>query len=242
MVGYIKLWRSSVDNKLYFTEPFTHWQAWVDLLLLANYKDSQVLIRGIYVEVKRGQVVAGEEFLAHRWKWSRDKVRRFMSHLESETIQQIRQQKSNVITLITIVNWENYQSDNTTDDTTNKTANNTTEKQQTIQQKNILKNSKEDIRNTKKVYGEFNNILLTEDEYRKLTERFGAADCCRRIDDLSMGISSKGYKYKSHYATILSWDRLEKKRNPTPPTKTESLTLNEKFRIEDAKKVKHDGS
>jgi hypothetical protein len=57
-----------------------------------------------------------------------------------------------------------------------------------------------------------------------------------------MGISSKGYKYKSHYATILSWDRLEKKRNPTPPTKTESLTLNEKFRIEDAKKVKHDGT
>lgn len=130
--GYIKLWRSSVDNKLYFAEPFTKWQAWQDLLLLANHKNSTTkVVRGITVEIKRGQVLAGEEFLAERWKWSRGKVRRFLQQLEAKTVQQIVQQKNNVITIISIVNWEIYQGDGTTDGTAFEPTNGTTDGQQT---------------------------------------------------------------------------------------------------------------
>src|SRR3990167_3118246 len=53
----------------------------------------------------------------------------------------------------------------------------------------------------KKAYGEFGNVLLTEDEYRKLEERFNS-QLSAMIENLSGGIESKGYKYKSHYATI----------------------------------------
>ena len=83
--GYIKLWRSSAEHKDYFSEPFTRWQAWIDLLLLANYKNNHAYVRGIPVEVKPGQVMAGEEFLAKRWKWSRNKVRRYFAQLSSKT-------------------------------------------------------------------------------------------------------------------------------------------------------------
>lgn len=141
--GYIKLWRSSVDSKLYFMEPFSKWQAWQDLLLLANHKDSTAVIRGIPVEIKRGQVLAGEEFLADRWKWSRGKVRRFLQYLEGKTVQQIVQQKNNIITTITIVNWDCYQGDSTTDDTADSTPNSTTNGQQT----DTLKNDK-NVKNT----------------------------------------------------------------------------------------------
>lgn len=60
-------------------------------------------------------------------------------------------------------------------------------------------------------HGKFNNVLLTEEELRKLQELYPDT-WQERIDDLSFGLETKGYKYKSHYAVILSWDRTDKKR------------------------------
>ncbi len=60
----------------------------------------------------------------------------------------------------------------------------------------------------KKIYGEFKNVLLTEDEYIKLKTKF--KDIAEKIESLSAYIESKGAKYKSHYATILNWDRRDK--------------------------------
>lgn len=63
-------------------------------------------------------------------------------------------------------------------------------------------------------YGEYKNVLLTDDELEKLKDRF--PDWQDRIERLSLYIESKGAKYKSHYATILSWDRREnEQRNKT---------------------------
>ncbi len=64
-------------------------------------------------------------------------------------------------------------------------------------------------------YGEYKNVLLTDEELEKLKERF-PQDWERRIEDLSLGIESKGYKYKSHYAAILSWARRDEAREPSP--------------------------
>jgi len=57
------------------------------------------------------------------------------------------------------------------------------------------------------IYGEFKNVLLSDDDYKKLVDKFSERGTKERIEDLSKGIASKGYKYKSHYATILNWDR-----------------------------------
>lgn len=64
-------------------------------------------------------------------------------------------------------------------------------------------------------YGEYKNVLLTDEELEKLKERF-PQDWERRIEDLSLGIESKGYKYKSHYAALLSWARRDEARKPSP--------------------------
>ncbi len=63
---------------------------------------------------------------------------------------------------------------------------------------------------TKKKYGEFNNVLLTDKEYQKLKERF--TDYTEKIESLSAGLESKGYKYGSHYATILNWERRDREQ------------------------------
>ena len=73
------------------------------------------------------------------------------------------------------------------------------------------KKRKEDIKHK---YGTFNNVLLTDDEYKKLQDKF--TDLGERIERLSLYISSSGKSYKSHYATILSWakkDETEKPKN-----------------------------
>jgi len=68
----------------------------------------------------------------------------------------------------------------------------------------------------KKRHGEFQNVLLTSEEYGKLKDKFGAG-AEGRIESLSSYMESRGKSYKSHYATILSWSRKEAhatNRNP----------------------------
>jgi len=121
--GWIKLHRQIIDSDDWLHEQFTRGQAWVDMLLLANHAGNSIRVRGIILNIERGQLGWSEERLAKRWKWSRGKARRFFSELESKSVQRIVQQKNNVISVITILNYEKYQSCDTTDDTTDDTPN-----------------------------------------------------------------------------------------------------------------------
>lgn len=60
-------------------------------------------------------------------------------------------------------------------------------------------------------YGEYRNVLLTDEEYGKLQQLF-PNDLQERIERLSEYMASKGAKYKSHYATIRSWANRDKKQ------------------------------
>lgn len=70
---------------------------------------------------------------------------------------------------------------------------------------NIIRNN-----HNKNIYAEM--VALTADEYFRLVERFGEESTKDRITSLSLYKQSKGVKYKSDYATILNWDRMEQKR------------------------------
>lgn len=70
-------------------------------------------------------------------------------------------------------------------------------------------------------FGEFQNVLLLEEEFKKLEERF-PTDLDKRIERLSGYIASSGKKYKSHYATIISWARKDAEQ-PVLVRKRESV-------------------
>lgn len=114
--GWIKLYRKIQDWEWYFDEPFTHTQAWIDMLLIANHQKRSISVRGNLVTVERGQIGHSERTLAQRWHWSRNKVRRFLECLKTK--QQIEQQNSNILNVITIINYGQYQQNDTTDGTT----------------------------------------------------------------------------------------------------------------------------
>lgn len=139
--GYFRIYRCIQDNPLWQEKPFDRARAWIDLILQARYEDSYVRIRGVKVSLNRGDVGVSEVGLADRWGWSRGKVRRFLDELETE--QQIVQQKNNVTSLISVVNYDLYQADGTADGT----ANNTADGQQTDTNKkgNKVKNIKNQL-------------------------------------------------------------------------------------------------
>ena len=92
------------------------------------------------------------------------------------------------------------------------------------------KESKKKTIPIKQKMGEFLNVFLTTEEYGKLIAKFGDTDTKERIERLSSGIASKGYKYKDHYATILNWARRDKEekggvnqRNPRKIPKASEL-------------------
>jgi len=148
--GWIKVHRRIMESDYWLSEPFTRAQAWIDLLLLANHKDGTVRKRGILFEVKRGQVGYSEETLADRWRWSRGKVRRFLGELK--TRQQIErdpvQQNKKLSYLITIENYDLYQSDSTINETVDDTTSGTTDGQQTDNKRYRNKNVKK-VKNEK---------------------------------------------------------------------------------------------
>ena len=66
---------------------------------------------------------------------------------------------------------------------------------------------------TKHKHGEYNNVLLTDEELDKLQAEY--PDCQERIDRLSGYIASTGKVYKSHYATIRQWAKRDIKQTKT---------------------------
>lgn len=106
--GYIKLWRCIEDNDLWQEKPFDRARAWIDLIRKARHEDGAVWIRGIEMQLEKGQLAWSEAALAQNWGWSRNKVRRFLKMLKTK--HQIEQENNNVTNVITIKNYDMYNS------------------------------------------------------------------------------------------------------------------------------------
>lgn len=66
---------------------------------------------------------------------------------------------------------------------------------------------------TRHKYGEYNNVLLSDEDVEKLKSEF-PADHQERIERLSCYIASTGKSYKNHLATIRNWARKDVQQKP----------------------------
>lgn len=230
MEGWIKIHRKIMDNPLYLSEPFTRMQAWIDLLLLANHKEGFFYVRGNKVVVGRGQVGTSSRTLASRWQWSRGKVERFLKDLENDN--QIEPQKNNVITLISICNYDDYQ--NTEPQTEPQTSRRqTTDGPQTEPQtdrnkndkkeKNEKNNKEEDIfispetKIKNEAFEKFNKLVdenatnvrrikkqMTEEQFMKLMKKYNLSQIMKKIESLE-NYKDAPKRYTSVYLTVKHW-------------------------------------
>jgi hypothetical protein len=117
--GHIKLSRKQMNGRDLLWEdgtPFDSRSAWVYLLFKAAWKPSDYRTGNRVDHLERGEFVASLRYLAERWGWSKDRVRRFLQLLTKA--RRIAPQKRDSGrdshgTVYLILNYDSYQ---TTDD------------------------------------------------------------------------------------------------------------------------------
>lgn len=92
---------------LWKIKPFSPGHAWIDLLMLAEYKPSKGLFRGGFYDLRPGQLITSDQTLANRWGWTRKKARLFLQRLEKDEM--LNNKRDNRKSIITICNWGDYQ-------------------------------------------------------------------------------------------------------------------------------------
>lgn len=155
--GWIKLWRKSQKNPLYFKEPFDKWHAWQDLLLMAEYEGKD-----------KGKLLITLKKLKNRWFWgSTYKVLKFLENLKENFMIDFQSTRGrDGKTTITIKNYEVYQ-------TKKKTA----EEPKKEGEKNFYENTR---RNTSLLREEVISNTTDKSVDGKQDEYFDPSDLIRR--------------------------------------------------------------
>ena len=93
--NWIKLNRKIWDSFIWSFDDPKYTLAWIDMLLMANYKDKQIRCRGTVETIRRGSFVTSILKLAERWGMNRKTVKNFLDVL----------QQNGMITYITSNRW-----------------------------------------------------------------------------------------------------------------------------------------
>ena len=104
--GWISIHRKIMKKGWY--KKSDHFRLWIHLLLKANHKPNEFWFNGKNTIVKRGQFITGRKTLAIEIGISESKIERILNHFEKSE-QQIEQLKTNRNRLITITNYNQYQ-------------------------------------------------------------------------------------------------------------------------------------
>lgn len=107
--GWIKLDRNILNSWVWDNEePFDKRSAFLDILIRVNHEDKHLLCNsGTLALIKRGEIMTSIRGLSERWKWSKDKVLRFLRMLEKAKIIEKRSNKE--YTILKIVGYDESQ-------------------------------------------------------------------------------------------------------------------------------------
>lgn len=192
--GWISIHRQLQKHWIWKDKPFSKGQAWIDLIMLANYEDKKIPYKGEVITCERGTVNLSISVLAERWGWGREKTRKFLRLLEADKMVTVNATRHR--TTITIENYTFYNNKPSTKPTTNR------------QQIDITNN----INN--------NNI----GRFTPPTVKEVAAYCEERGNNISPEAfidyySSKGWmvgknKMKDWKAAVRNWERRQRAEEP----------------------------
>jgi hypothetical protein len=89
-------------------EPFTRREAFLWLVSEAAWKPRAFRVAGQIINLKRGQLAHSIRYIADQWHWLKSNVHRFLECLKNGTL--IETENGTGITVITICNYNKYQS------------------------------------------------------------------------------------------------------------------------------------
>lgn len=115
MSGTVNISRRLFDSEAFRDEPLTEREAWVWLVMEASWKDRTVRSGDYITDTKRGQLAASVRFMAKAWSWTPAKVQRYIKRIEK--LKMIRTETDTGVTLVTVCNYDKYQSGSQASDT-----------------------------------------------------------------------------------------------------------------------------
>jgi hypothetical protein len=221
--GWIKLHRSLKDKAIWKCSTPEQKTILITLLLMANHKPKEWEWRGKKFMCHPGQFITSLDSIKKEAgkgisvQGIRSSLQRF------EKYEFLTNESTKTGRLVTIINWESYQSHKKNQQsnqqrgnkevTTNKNDKNVRIKEKYIKRK-IL-----------------DCVFITEEEYQKLCNELTASLADRYIQDLNDYMVSHGKekKYKSHYHTIRTWYRKDEREGKTRiPVNQKHMSFEEK--------------
>lgn len=225
--GWIRIHRQLQECQIWVdSEPFDKRSAWIDLLMSANHEDKSIIFDYKSITIKRGQYLTSVRKLAERWSWSKNRVLKYLRLLEM--LHMITRESDGRRTVITIENYDKFQSDRDSDmDSDMDTDMDTpidggmdTGMPQTIMKKN-------DKKEKKNIYGEYRHVRLTKTEYDRLISKFGETETLDAIKFLDEYKQRKGYKSTDDNLTIQKWvfDAVKRDKAQSQPSETKNKKI-----------------
>lgn len=208
--GFLKLSRTLLYHR-YFQDA-EKLRFWIWCLLKATHTKHKVIIGNETIELEIGQFVTGRKKACEELHISEQAFRTLLNFF-SEREQKLTSKTTSKYTIVTIKEYSVYNPENYK---TNQQINHQLTSVQPAPNQQLTTYNKDNKDNKeKKLYMEC--VYLSDEEYEKLLSQYKEAGTKQRIENLNLYIMSKGKKYKSHYHTILSWERKNDKQDKRSP-------------------------
>lgn len=106
--GWIRLYRKFRQDPLWPKQKkFSKSEAWLDLLMSANWQDETVRNGNQTISLERGQLLTTLKRLAKRWGWKTHRTRLYLDFLQTD--EKVVLKTTNRFSIISICNYERYQ-------------------------------------------------------------------------------------------------------------------------------------
>jgi hypothetical protein len=206
--GWIKLHRQLLASDTFKNEKLL--KVWIYCLLKATHRDHEQIVGRQLVRLSPGQFIFGRKKAAECLDMPESTIRDYIKLLEKS--QNLTTKTTNKYSVVTLTNWEQFQSIDEIPDS--KQASKRTANGQQMDTNKNIKNGKND-KEEKIIYAEF--VKMRKQDYETLVQTYGEAMTKRMITELDNYKGAKGKTYKDDYRAILSW--VVKKVQESPPLK-----------------------
>ena len=229
MAGWIKLHRKIINSTVFDNEKLL--KVWIWCLLKATHDEYEQLVGRQIVNLQKGQFVTGRNAASKELKMTPSTTWDYLKVLERN--QNIDIKSNNKYSIVTIVNWELYQSENEISD------NKSTTNQQQINTNKNIKNNKNisiysifdsysdnaDLRQALRDYSQMRNKIKAPLTERAVTLLLNKLDALASTDDLKIKLLEN--------ATLSNWKSVyplkeEKQQQKQKPNKFHNFIQNDK--------------
>jgi hypothetical protein len=229
LAGWIKLHRKIINSTVFDNEKLL--KVWIWCLLKATHDEYEQLVGRQIVNLQKGQFVTGRNAASKELKMTPSTTWDYLKVLERN--QNIDIKSNNKYSIVTIVNWELYQSENEISD------NKSTTNQQQINTNKNIKNNKNisiysifdsysdnaDLRQALRDYSQMRNKIKAPLTERAVTLLLNKLDALASTDDLKIKLLEN--------ATLSNWKSVyplkeEKQQQKQKPNKFHNFIQNDK--------------